>query len=462
MNLSSLLRFVLILVTSFQLLGCGSASGGDGSNSGSGGTASGGGVGIPDFRGSSPAPDTGGSNNQGAGSGQGNGGGNTPPDGGNTAPGGGGGGGGDVTLEGATNVAIQLPERGSVRTLDFEGVSNQRGEAIFVFNFTNEGVTLGRFFSYSMLGFGPSAQEIYTSQLRSFNGQVLSRTEDRPIRTLGVIPGGSYNSGINAFTYPTRSADTSLRLGAYIQTLQFFRGTPGATIRGRIAVKNDNTASSGLLKVNVFLVGGDAQNVASQIEDVIANFKSIFQQAGITVDHVVRNISSASGVIPSPATGNEVYESASQSIPNRLDALNVFIGSTIENQEGALGISAGIPGPYFPSTRSAVAISLEQHGGANGFLTFANINLMGETIAHEVGHYLGLFHPVELVNVQDPLLGFTDQDPLGTPTCGALQECIAIGVGANLMFPISVGQGIEQRNLTLNQMDVLNINPLVN
>lgn len=459
MNLSSLLRFVLILVTSFQMIGCGTASGGDGSNSGSGGTASGGGIGSPDFRGSSPAPSTGGQNNQSPGNGQDDGGNN----GGNNAPGGGGGGGGDVTLEGATNVALELPAIGSVRTLNFEGVRNQQGDAIFVLNFSNEGVALGRFFSYSMLGFEPSAQELYTSQLRAFNGQVLSRSDDNPIRTLGVVPGGSFLSGINAFTYPTRGADTSLRLGAYIQTLKFIGGTPGATVRGRIAVKNDNTALSGLLKVNVFLVGGDAQNVASQIEDAITSFKTIYQQAGITVDHVVRNINFGGSAIPSPASGSDVYETASQSIPNRLDALNVFIGNTVENDDFAvLGLSGGIPGPYFPSRRSGVGVSLELHGGVNGFLTPANRVFMGETIAHEVGHYLGLFHPVEFIDIQEPLQGFRGQDALGSPTCSSIQECIALGVGANLMFPTPVGQGIQQTNLTANQMDVLNINPLVN
>lgn len=56
--------------------------------------------------------------------------------------------------------------------------------------------------------------------------------------------------------------------------------------------------------------------------------------------------------------------------------------------------------------------------------------MMAETIAHEVGHYLGLFHPVED--------GFTYWDYLDdTEECTNRTNCEDV-LGTNLMFPYPI------------------------
>ena len=102
-----------------------------------------------------------------------------------------------------------------------------------------------------------------------------------------------------------------------------------------------------------------------------------------------------------------------------------------------LGIAAGIPGPNgIPGTAaSGVMVSVDTHLDGDGETLLTD--LMGETMAHEVGHQLGLFHTTEDTG--------TEHDPIGdTPECdveydldgdGELtaEECEAAG-GRNFMF----------------------------
>ena len=93
------------------------------------------------------------------------------------------------------------------------------------------------------------------------------------------------------------------------------------------------------------------------------------------------------------------------------------------------GISGGIPGPPRPGTpRSGVAVSVELAGNDS--------DVLAHVMAHEGGHFLGLFHTVEFFGAEDPLPD--------TPTGGESQT--------NLMHP-SVG---GETGLTEQQSQVMN------
>ncbi len=78
------------------------------------------------------------------------------------------------------------------------------------------------------------------------------------------------------------------------------------------------------------------------------------------------------------------------------DGVSVFLVDRLEDAQGGpvRGYSASVPGPA--GTPSGVAVAL-------AFVEDARV--LGLTIAHEVGHYLGLFHTVELAG------GYLDQLP---------------------------------------------------
>ena len=78
---------------------------------------------------------------------------------------------------------------------------------------------------------------------------------------------------------------------------------------------------------------------------------------------------------------------------------------------------------------------------------------MGRVIAHEAGHYLGLFHTTEV--------GGEAADPMpDTAQCPARRWDRPDGCpdALNLMFPLA---GLGSDVLTAGQADVLHANPLV-
>ena len=54
-----------------------------------------------------------------------------------------------------------------------------------------------------------------------------------------------------------------------------------------------------------------------------------------------------------------------------------------------------LPGTLLPGPRSVTLVGWLNHAGVDGVLDADEEQILAETIAHEVGHYVGLFHPVE-------------------------------------------------------------------
>jgi hypothetical protein len=142
-------------------------------------------------------------------------------------------------------------------------------------------------------------------------------------------------------------------------------------------------------------------------------------------------------------------------VPNALRVLLVddFIGGF-----GTLGFSTGIPGPIAtPDTgASAVTLSLDGHRGRDGTL---DTDLLGETIAHEVGHQLGLFHTTEAGGDSFDILADTPECPAGRFDSNGdgqvtAREC-GERDGANFMFWVTAGKKLEQDRISAEQGLVL-------
>jgi hypothetical protein len=125
--------------------------------------------------------------------------------------------------------------------------------------------------------------------------------------------------------------------------------------------------------------------------------------------------------------------------------------------DSILGLSSSVPGPALASSKSAVAVGLAGHAGPDGGFDEREVRVLGETFIHESGHYLGLFHPVEIASSGR----YRGRDPLGdTPVCRNEADCIEEGVAANAMFPRPIGE-INQIHLSPEQSQVLNLQVLV-
>lgn len=145
---------------------------------------------------------------------------------------------------------------------------------------------------------------------------------------------------------------------------------------------------------------------------------------------------------------NEVFALAGRSAapgPSRAERLsvNVFLiqGFAVPQSPGLLGLSLGIPG--VPGS----------HGNQGAGLVFTSEYLsrdpsgIGQTLAHEIGHFLGLRHTSEH--------GGTSWDPLeDTPQCSNPERGSRCPDASNFMFPFSL-PGVTQENVSAGQGFVL-------
>jgi hypothetical protein len=226
-----------------------------------------------------------------------------------------------------------------------------------------------------------------------------------------------------------------------------------------ITSRNDNNLNSGTLQMNIFRVGEVALEASSRtaIDQAIVEARNILSSsAGIGLRIQEFEISGPI-TLPLPSDGDRLYLDASNRAPS--PAVNIFIGGDIGGGSSGttLGIAAGIPGPPMPSRKSGVAISLFAGAGSNGRFDREDIRLLGETIAHESGHQMGLFHPVDfsgsVVIATDPIND--------TEECSFFTECVGVNsLVRNLMFPNPVsdssGSLIPQNQLSQGQRGVLN------
>lgn len=147
-------------------------------------------------------------------------------------------------------------------------------------------------------------------------------------------------------------------------------------------------------------------------------------------------------------------------------ALNVVLVESLEmslldEDLTLLGLAGGIPSSPFDGTvGSSLVINVEAHRTVEGQLWDGFI---GSTIAHEVGHMMGLFHTTEQDGRGFDPLEDTAECPAGSFDANDdgrvdVHECQGAGAD-NLMFWMASLDSLSR--LTLGQSDVLRSHPLV-
>ncbi len=306
------------------------------------------------------------------------------------------------------------------------------------------------------------AADIFTIELISPSNASVVSVLDNPPRTTAV----RIDDNVNSLPYPTLGADAPVENGIYNQSLFFFNNNSSVPLQGTVIAKNDRDFDSGTLRVNVFLVGQNAVDSRTDIETAIDNWRIVYGVSGVRIALSVRifEISDGEPLLPAPGDGADFYFEQSSRGDVQPFAVNMFVVDDIEDAEGSLfGVAPSIPGAGIPTRESGVTISLLSVQGDDGALSPAEVRLLTQVMAHEAGHYLGLYHPVQGVVVGPGQVVFVPglDDPLDdTPTCTDMSQCRLNGAASNLMFPFP-DSTVVQLTLTEDQGEVLNRQAIV-
>ncbi len=289
------------------------------------------------------------------------------------------------------------------------------------------------------------------------DGNTWTITRDQPIRDILAM------DQINSVLAP--SSDTlRVQSGRYRYFAGLFNDraamTSVASRRARVVLRVKRAPggvlpATGTLRVRFYFAPGAGVTAATamantRIQTALTGMRSAYAGVGITVTAVgYEDVSGADAArFATIDAQSEIDDLFTRRPDGRADEVNVFFVRSIAASvglEGAIGVAGDIVGPpgVHGTIHSGVVIALDgtfNGGGAR--------DLLSNTLSHEVGHYLGLWHtresrPACTTAGQMDCSPFGGVDPISdTPTdnAGAARNTMYWAAAPGLLM-FSAGQG---------------------
>jgi hypothetical protein len=217
----------------------------------------------------------------------------------------------------------------------------------------------------------------------------------------------------------------------------------------------------------------DGPDYVHLVQELIDQIDVIYSQIGVRVGHVTvtpvqvpfidANVEADRGrsIL---RFADDVLEAArrhrdADGVPAaRDDAMHIIMVRSVtgpmESGDNVAGYAMGLPGPYHADQPNhAVFIATRSYAPTGDI----DVPGMATTLAHEMGHYLGLYHTSERNRVDGVDLPPDEHDPLpDTPECGPF-PCSGEAASNNIMTP---GQGSNRTSFSPLQGAVMRRHPL--